>query len=101
MSGTGLAILLSVIYVVLIITLAVTSFRKGHWILGLIGFVFPVLWLIGAIPPSGRHRGRAARDLRHAADEVLADADGAGHGREGRVHRADAGEEAGVDDVEV
>jgi len=56
MSGTGLAILLSVIYIVLIATLAVLSFRKGHWVLGLIGFVFPVLWLIGAILPARRHR---------------------------------------------
>jgi hypothetical protein len=45
MSGLGLAILLSAIYVVLIITLALLSFRKGHWVLGLIGFVFPVLWV--------------------------------------------------------
>ena len=56
MSGTGWAITLSLIYLVLIITLAVTSFRKGHWILGLIGFVFPVLWLLGAILPNRRHR---------------------------------------------
>jgi hypothetical protein len=54
MSGAGLAILLSIIYVVLIVTLAVTSFRKGHWVLGLIGFVFPVTWLIGAILPRKR-----------------------------------------------
>ena len=56
MSGTGWAITLSLIYLVLIITLAVTSFRKGHWVLGLIGFVFPVLWLLGAILPSRRRR---------------------------------------------
>jgi hypothetical protein len=56
MSGLGLGILLSVIYVVLILTLALLSFRKGHWVLGLIGFVFPVLWLIGAILPSRRYR---------------------------------------------
>jgi hypothetical protein len=54
MSGAGLAILLSIIYVVLILTLAVTSFRKGHWVLGLIGFIFPVTWLIGAILPRKR-----------------------------------------------
>jgi hypothetical protein len=54
MSGAGLAILLSIIYVVLIVTLAVTSFRKGHWVLGLIGFIFPVTWLIGAILPRKR-----------------------------------------------
>lgn len=56
MSGLGLAILLSAIYVVLIITLGLLSFRKGHWVLGLAGFVFPFLWLIGAILPSRRYR---------------------------------------------
>ena len=52
----GLAILLSAIYVVLIITLALLCFRKGHWVLGLIGFIFPVLWLIGVLLPSRRYR---------------------------------------------
>lgn len=56
MSGTGLAILLSAIYVVLIITLALLCFRKGHWVLGLIGFIFPLLWVIGAVLPSRRYR---------------------------------------------
>jgi hypothetical protein len=54
MSSVPLAILLSVVYLVLIFTLALLSFRKGHWILGLIGFVFPVLWLVGAIMPPRR-----------------------------------------------
>ncbi len=54
MSGTGWAITLSVLYLVLIFTLALLSFRKGHWVLGLIGFVFPVLWLFGAILPARR-----------------------------------------------
>ena len=52
MSGTGWIITTSIIYLVLVFTLAVLTFRKGHWVLGLIGFVFPVLWLIGAILPS-------------------------------------------------
>jgi hypothetical protein len=46
---------LSILYLVLIFTLALLSFRKGHWVLGLIGFVFPVLWLFGAILPARRH----------------------------------------------
>ena len=54
MSGTGWAITMSILYLVLIFTLALLSFRKGHWVLGLIGFVFPVLWLIGAILPARR-----------------------------------------------
>ena len=50
----GWAILSGAIYLVLIFTLAVLSFRKGHWVLGLIGFIFPVTWLIGAILPRRR-----------------------------------------------
>ena len=46
--GFGLGIL----YLVLLVVLGITSFRKGHWVLGLIGFIFPVLWIIGAILPS-------------------------------------------------
>lgn len=49
---------LGILYLVLIVTLAVMCFRKGHWVLGLIGFIFPVLWLIGAILPSRYARGR-------------------------------------------
>jgi hypothetical protein len=48
---------LAIIYVVLVLTLAVLSFRKGHWVLGLFGFIFPPLWLFGAILPTRRgHR---------------------------------------------
>lgn len=54
MSGLVMA-LLSVVYVVLILTLGILSFRKGHWVLGLIGFVFPILWLIGALLPARRY----------------------------------------------
>jgi hypothetical protein len=54
MSGTGWGITAGIIYLVLIFTIAVLSFRKGHWVLGLLGFVFPVLWLIGAIMPARR-----------------------------------------------
>ena len=52
MSGTGLGITLGIIYLVLLLVFAVLSFRKGHWVLGLIGFIFPILWIIGAILPS-------------------------------------------------
>ncbi len=56
MSGMFWGIGLGIVYLVLIVTLAVMSFRKGHWVLGLIGFIFPVLWLIGAILPSKYRR---------------------------------------------
>ena len=56
MSGTGWFFLGGIIYLVLLFTLAVLSFRKGHWVLGLVGIVFPVLWLFGALLPAKRHR---------------------------------------------
>ena len=54
MSGTLWFTTLGIIYLVLLFTLAVLSFRKGHWVLGLIGFIFPVLWIVGAILPRRR-----------------------------------------------
>ena len=55
-SGPGLGILLGCIYLVLLFVFAVLSFRKGHWVLGLIGFVFPILWIVGAMLPSRYER---------------------------------------------
>jgi len=54
MTTPGWAILSAAIYMVLIFTLALMTFRKGHWVLGIIGFIFPLLWLIGAILPRRR-----------------------------------------------
>jgi hypothetical protein len=55
MSGIGWTIT-GVIYLVLICTLCILSSRKGHWVLGLVGFIFPILWLVGAILPARRLR---------------------------------------------
>ena len=41
-----------IVYFFLLIVFAGRSFRKGHWKLGLIGFICPILWIIGAILPS-------------------------------------------------
>jgi hypothetical protein len=56
MSGVGwfFSIGLGVLYLVLLFTVAVMTFRKGHWILGIIGIFFPILWLIGAVLPARR-----------------------------------------------
>jgi len=56
MSGTIWYVGLGVIYLVLLFTVAVLTFRKGHWVLGLIGIFFPILWLIGAVLPDKRRR---------------------------------------------
>lgn len=42
---------LFVIYIVCIFTVMLVTFRNGHWILGILGFFFPIFWLIGAILP--------------------------------------------------
>ena len=56
-SGTGGWSLLGLIYLLLLVVFAVLSFRKGHWVLGLIGFIFPILWIIGGVLPD-RHARR-------------------------------------------
>ena len=56
MSGWFWGFGLGILYLVLLFTVALMSFRKGHWVLGLIGFVFPILWFIGAILPSRYRR---------------------------------------------
>jgi hypothetical protein len=47
-----LSIGLGVLYLVLLFTVAVITFRKGHWVLGLIGIFIPILWVLGAILPA-------------------------------------------------
>jgi len=58
----GFAIGLSVVlYIVLLISLGVTSIRKGHWVMFLIGIFLPLFWLIGALMPptlAAQQRGR-------------------------------------------
>jgi hypothetical protein len=40
------------IYIVCLFTVCWYTFKKGHWVLGIIGIIFPILWLIGAILPA-------------------------------------------------
>ena len=50
-----LSVLLAAIYVACIFTVAINTFRNGHWILGILGIAFPVFWLFGAaMRPTGR-----------------------------------------------
>ena len=44
-----------ILWLVLLITLGILCLRKGHWVMFIIGFLFPLFWLIGAvIPPVDR-----------------------------------------------
>jgi hypothetical protein len=43
------------LYIILIVTLGVTTLRKGHWVMFILGIFLPLFWLIGAlIPPATR-----------------------------------------------
>ena len=39
---------LALLYLVLVFTVCMVCFRKGHTVLGVLGIFFPILWLIGA-----------------------------------------------------
>jgi hypothetical protein len=45
---------LFVLYIVLLFTVCMLTFKKGHTLLGILGIFFPFLWLIGAILPAKR-----------------------------------------------
>jgi hypothetical protein len=47
-----LGMTLFMLYVSLLVTVAVMTFRKGRWLLGIVGFVLPILWLVGAVLPA-------------------------------------------------
>jgi hypothetical protein len=42
-------IMLATLYLVLLWTLGITTFRKGHYVLFFLGIIFPVLWIVGAL----------------------------------------------------
>jgi hypothetical protein len=47
-----------ILYVIFLVTLGLTSIRKGHWVMFLVGIFLPVFWLIGALmPPKAAARG--------------------------------------------
>jgi hypothetical protein len=52
---TGLEWFLSttliVLYIFLVFTVCLITFRKGHFVLGFLGIFLPFLWLIGALLP--------------------------------------------------
>lgn len=45
---TLLWVCLAVLYIGMFVWLGVTTFRRGHMVLGILGFFFPILWIFGA-----------------------------------------------------
>ena len=51
----GMGFVLAVIWISLFIVLGVSTLRNGHIVLFIIGIIFPLLWVFGAIlPPTQR-----------------------------------------------
>lgn len=46
---TFLWIILGVVYFVALISLGLTTLRKGHYFLFFVGIIFPILWIVGAL----------------------------------------------------
>jgi hypothetical protein len=46
--GFGVAFL----YLLLLLSLGMTTLRKGHWVMFILGIFIPLFWLIGAVIPS-------------------------------------------------
>jgi ATP/ADP translocase len=50
--GAGGALL----YLVLLFVLGLSTLRKGHWVMFILGIFIPLFWLIGAVIPPTRPR---------------------------------------------
>ncbi|MEE9183542.1 MAG: hypothetical protein V3U39_03570 [Acidimicrobiia bacterium] len=55
--------ILMAIYLTAIFTVALVTFRNGHWILGILGIFIPLLWLIGAVLPPTSEAALVERSL--------------------------------------
>ncbi|HET9738277.1 MAG TPA: hypothetical protein VFP78_09160 [Solirubrobacteraceae bacterium] len=58
--STFLWILLAVLYFTALVSLGVSTLRKGHTVMFVVGIVFPILWIVGALmAPTPRAAGAA------------------------------------------
>ena len=45
---------LGIVYIVLLVVLGIRTFKNKHYILFALGFIVPVIWIVGAmLPPKG------------------------------------------------
>ena len=47
--STFLWIVLGALYLTALVVLGIATLRKGHYVLFFVGFVFPILWIFGAM----------------------------------------------------
>ena len=47
--------LAALIYLVVLFTLGISTIRNGHWVMFILGFPFPLFWIIGGLMrPAGQ-----------------------------------------------
>ena len=46
-----LGTLVAILYLAFIFTVGLMTFRKGHFVIGILGIFVPFLWIIGALLP--------------------------------------------------
>jgi hypothetical protein len=49
----------ALLYIVLLISLGMTTLRKGHWVMFILGIFLPLFWIIGALSPPTAAASRA------------------------------------------
>lgn len=48
---------LGIVYLALLVVLGVKTARNGRWVLFVLGFLLPLLWIVGGVlPPRGMSR---------------------------------------------
>ena len=59
-------LLLGFVYIALLVTLGLTTLRKGHTVLFFVGLFLPLVWLVGAFmaPTSAAQAASARSNLR-------------------------------------
>lgn len=58
--GTGLWVGFGILYVILLVSLGITSLRKGHWVMFILGIPLPIFWVIGALMPPSEEAVKSA-----------------------------------------
>lgn len=65
--STLLAILLGLLYFALLVWLGLATLRRGHFVFFLVGLIFPLLWVAGALLPPTLRAREAERQRRVGA----------------------------------
>ncbi len=60
---TFLWILLGLVYIACWLFLGLTTFRRGHYLMFWIGFLIPILWIIGALIAPTQHAAARAAEV--------------------------------------